>query len=61
MAKQRTYKDKKEWVRSQAIEWQFCVSEHNFHYSVIQEMTEIFTRLGKQYGLLKEFRENGII
>lgn len=61
MARKETYKDKKEWVRSQAIEYQYIMSREQWSYSTIAEMCGIFSKLGKRYGLLKEFRENGII
>ena len=61
MAKQKTYKDKKEWIRSQAIEWKANCSKHSYSYGTLNEMETIFTKLGTQYGLLKEFRANGII
>lgn len=61
MARKETYKEKKEWIRSQAIEWQASCSKHSYSYGTLYEMTTIFTNLATQYGLLKEFRENGII
>ena len=32
-----------------------------YYWSGIADITEYFTKLGKRYGLLREFRENGII
>ena len=55
------YQDKKEQVRDEAIDWQGGYQDHNFSYSELANFGEYFERLGKRYGLLKEFKENGII
>jgi len=54
------YQVKKEEVRQQAIDYQLETSERCLSYGELFEMTSYFERLGKRYGLLKEFRENGI-
>lgn len=54
------YRKRQEEVRQEAIEWQFKISEDDTWYDAIG-MQEHFTKLGKRYGLLEEFRENGII
>jgi hypothetical protein len=43
-----------------AIQWQREFSEHNYSYGELYEYGNYFYKLGKRYGLLKEFRENGI-
>lgn len=56
-----TYQEKKADVREKAINFQQVFSECNFSYSEIIEYQDYFLKQGKRYGLLKEFRENGII
>lgn len=48
-------------ARDIAIQWQLEFSEHNYSYGELYEFGVYFEKLGKRYGLLKEFRENGII
>lgn len=55
-----TYKAKKEMARQEAIDWQKDVANHNYSYGELVEFEEHFEKLGRKYGLLKEFRENGI-
>lgn len=55
-----TYQEKKEKVRQKAIEWQLDFSNHNYSYLELMEWGDYFYKLGKRYGLLKEFHENGI-
>lgn len=61
MGKSR-YQIGKATARQQAIDWQrsFCEGR-SYTWSEVFEFTAHFTKLGKRYGLLKEFRENGII
>ena len=56
-----TYQEKKADVREKAIDFQQVFSECDFSYSEIIEYQNYFQKQGKRYGLLKEFRENGII
>lgn len=55
------YQVEKERVREKAIEWQLDFENHNYCWSEITYWQDYFEKLGKRYGLLKEFRENGII
>lgn len=55
-----TYEIKKEMVRQEAIDWQNDLFRDNRSYEELAEAAEHFEKLGKRYGLLKEFRENGI-
>ena len=57
----KTYKERKEEVRNEAIEWQYSVGENNYYMSEMAYFGEYFYKLAKRYGLIKEFRENGII
>ena len=54
------YKTKKEMARQEAIDWQNDFDNHNYSYGELAEFVMHFEKLGKRYGLLKEFRENGI-
>ena len=55
------YQARKEDARQQAIDWQSESSELNLSYGGLAIAQDYFNRLGKRYGLLKEFREEGII
>ena len=55
-----TYETKKEMARQEAIDWQNDLFRDNRSYEDMQEAAEYFEKLGRRYGLLKEFRENGI-
>lgn len=55
------YKKLKEKLRNEAIEWQNTISEFQLSYEELIEMQRYFERMGKKFGLLKEFKENGII
>lgn len=54
------YKELKEKLRQEALEWQAIFSEQRLSYEELAEMQRYFERMGKKFGLLKEFRENGI-
>lgn len=54
------YYIKKDEIRQQAIDWQLDFSNHNYSWGELAEFTDYFYKMGKRYGLLKEFKENGI-
>lgn len=57
----KTYQEMKEQIRNEAIKWQAQFAEGvPLYWSDILEAGEYFCRMGKRYGLLREFRENGI-
>ena len=56
----KTYQDRKESVRNAAIDYQSAWSDYCFSYSEIDVISDWFSRMGKKYGLLREFRENAI-
>lgn len=56
-----TYTEHKAKVRQEAIEWQLNFCNHNYYWSELANFSAHFEKLGKRYGLLREFRENGII
>ena len=55
-----TYASNKAVARQEAIDWQNNLFRDNRSYKELAEFGEHFEKLGKRYGLLKEFRENGI-
>lgn len=55
-----TYARNKAVARQEAIDWQNDLANHNYSYGELCEFVMYFEKLGKKYGLLKEFRENGI-
>ena len=59
MAK-KSYQELKSEAREQAIDWQIETAEQNLSYGELAEAAEHFEKLGRRYGLLQEFRENGI-
>ena len=56
----KTYKQRKEAARESAIIWQHEATEKNLSYLELAEAASRFEKLGRKYGLLREFRENGI-
>ena len=54
------YARKKAFARQEAIDWQNDFAKHNYSYGELCEFVEHFEKLGRRYGLLKEFRANGI-
>ena len=55
------YKEKKEKVRKEAIEWQNEFAYHNYSYSELAYYQNYFENKGKRYGLIREFKENVIL
>lgn len=55
------YDELKEKARQEAIDYLAGFSNYNYTYSEIAYIELHFEKLGKKYGLLKEFRENGVI
>lgn len=55
-----TYASNKAVARQEAIDWQNTLFGDSRNYEDMQEAAEYFEKLGRRYGLLKEFRENGI-
>lgn len=50
----------KESVREKALDWQNSWNDHSYSWSELSWWSEYFEKLGRRYGLLREFRENGI-
>ena len=55
-----TYQELKDKARQEAIDWQNDFQNHNYTWGELAYYSDYFTKLGKRYGLIKEFRENGI-
>lgn len=58
----KTYKELKEETRENAINWQINIVEE-IETPTLDEFADkqcYFEKLAKRYGLLREFRENGI-
>ena len=54
------YQEMKEKVRQMAIDWQLNDANNNASYMELAEIGNLFYKLGNRFGLLTEFRENGI-
>lgn len=55
------YNIKKYETRQEAIEWQKDFENQNYSWGNLSIWQTYFEKKAKRYGLLKEFRENGII
>jgi hypothetical protein len=51
----------KEEARQFAVDYQNWASEENMYYSDLLVWSEYFDKIGRKFGLLREFKENGII
>lgn len=56
-----TYQKNKARARHTAQAWQAATAENALSYGEIAESNAYFTKIGKRYGLINEFKENGII
>lgn len=54
------YQKNKTRIEEEARTWQLEFSEHNYSWGELAEWGDYFRKMGKRYGLLKEFKENGI-
>ncbi len=57
----KTYQERKEKAREFAKNWQLDFANRNYCWWELVNWGTYFEKLGKRYGLTKEFRENGII
>lgn len=55
------YREKKAKATEEAIRWQADFRDHDYSYSELAEWQAHFEKLGKRYGLTREFKENGIL
>ena len=56
-----SYQKKKELIRQRAIDWQREFAQKQLYASELADWGLYFEIMGRRYGLLREFRENGII
>ena len=55
------YQKAKERAKDKAVEWQSNFCDKNYSYEELAYWGDYFWRLARRYGLVREFRENGII
>lgn len=55
------YQEQKTRAEEKAKEWQRMASESALSYGELYEAYTYFEKLAKRYGLIKEFKNNGII
>ena len=55
------YQKGKEKTRNEAIDWQADFANHNYSYGELASFSDYFEKQARRYGLVKEFKENGII
>ena len=56
-----SYQNAKENARQEAIDWQAGFQDNNYSYGELAEWQDYFTKKARRYGLVQEFKENGII
>lgn len=54
------YQKRKDAARQKAIDWQLNDSDYPYSYEGWAIICDYFYKLGKRFGLLREFRENAI-
>jgi len=55
------YQKAKEKARNEAIDWQADFANHNYSHGELAYFSDYFETKARRYGLVKEFREEGII
>lgn len=55
------YREKQEQARQLAIDWQLNFENQSRSWLYCIEWANRFERIGRKYGLLREFKQNGII
>lgn len=56
-----TYQERKEQARREVQEWQLMSGEVATSWEEIFQQCAYFEKLAKRYGLIKEFKREGII
>lgn len=56
-----TYEEKQNQLRGKAILYSYLSSVVNMGWSDLAAIQSYFAKYGKRYGLLREFKENGIL
>lgn len=57
----KTYQERKASLEDLAKDWQLHFSDFGWSWGEIAEITNYFYDMAKRFGLVKEFKENGII
>ena len=57
----KTYEDKKVILQSFAVDWQLKNPDMSYTWHDLTEWGAFFEDYGRKFGLLREFRENGIL
>lgn len=57
----KTYKNCQSELSAFAQQWQYDANKFHYSYDDLIEWGNFFAELGGKYGLLTEFRENGIL
>lgn len=57
----KTYAEQKQNARQRAIDWQEWQAGQSLSQGEYADFENYFTRLGRRFGLLREFKENAII
>lgn len=55
------YQMQKARACDEAVQWQLEFADHNYSYGELVFFQDYFETLSKRFGLVQEFRENGII
>lgn len=55
------YQKQKEAARARAIEWQLTAGDRADSYGELYEAQQKHEKAARRFGLVREFRENGII
>ena len=55
------YMQKKEAARNEAINWMITTANDSMSWSDLLNYQDHFLTIGRRYGLIREFHENGII
>lgn len=54
------YRIRQNTARNEAMDWQHDFNNHDYSLSELLEWFNHFEKIGRRYGLLQEFRDNGI-
>lgn len=57
----KTYKEEKEKARQEAIDLQIELSDRCLSYGGLSIIYNFLQNIGRRYGLIKEFKENGLL
>lgn len=60
-SKLNSYRFKQFELRDRAITWQQKFEQKNYSCFELMELEQYWRKQAKRYGLIKEFKENGII